>query len=160
MDDLILQAIEKCEGLPDGITLFLIAMLPMFGIRGGMAASYFLQTPVIKAVLFCVLGNFVPVPLIFVFGRCLKEIFKKYGIFRKAISKIEEKAEKNKGLIEKYGFWGIILFIALPLPGTGSYMGTFIASLSDMSAKRAFLAVICGMLLSGAIMGAIVNLLY
>lgn len=160
MEELVMQAIEKCSGLPDGLTLILISMMPMFGIRGGMAASYFLQTPVIKAVFFCVLGNFIPVPFIFLFGRFLKDRFKKYGIFKKTIAKIEEKAEKNKGMIEKYGFFGIILFIALPLPGTGSYMGTFIASLSSMTAKRAFSAVVCGMLLSGAVMGSLVSLFY
>ena len=76
MEELVKQAIEKCSGLPDGITLILISIMPMFGIRGGMAASYFLQTPILKAVLLCVFGNFIPVPFIFMFGRFLKDFFK------------------------------------------------------------------------------------
>lgn len=140
--------------------LMLISIFPFFGIRGGMIAAYFLQTPILLAISCCVLGNFIPTPFIFMFGRFLKDFFKRRKIFSKAIAKLEEKADKNKGLIDKYGFLGIILFIALPLPGTGAYMGTFIASLSSMDTKRVFTAVICGMLLSGSIMGILVSIFY
>ncbi len=159
MNELIKQAIARCSGLPDVLTLMLISVMPMFGIRGGMAASYFLQTPIVTAVLSCIAGNFIPVPFIFLFGRKLKDWMKEKHIFHNAISRLEQKAGENGGLIEKYGFWGIILFIALPLPGTGSYMGAFIASLSRLTVKKAMTAIVCGMLLSGIIMGVIVRIL-
>ena len=157
MKESILQIIERLRGLPDGLTLIIISILPMFGIRGGMTASYFLQIPVFKALFYCVLGNFIPVPFIFTFGRCLKDVFKRKHIFENAINSLEQKAGSRDALIKKYGFVGIVLFIALPLPGTGAYMGTFIASISNMAVKRAITAVICGMLLSGCIMAAIVS---
>ena len=142
--------------MPDSLILIVISILPMFGIRGGMTASYFLKTPLLKAAACCVFGNFIPVPFIFTFGRYIKEIFKRKHIFEKAITSLEQKAGSRDAIIKKYGFLGIILFIALPLPGTGSYMGTFIASLSNMTAKKAISAVICGMLLSSCIMAGII----
>ncbi|MBQ9519686.1 MAG: small multi-drug export protein, partial [Firmicutes bacterium] len=130
---------------------------PMFGIRGGMTASYFLRIHELNAVIYCVLGNFIPVPFIFAFGRFIKDIFKRKHIFENAITRLEKKSGDRDDLIKKYGFLGIVLFIALPLPGTGAYMGTFIASVSDMPVKKAVFAVICGMLLSACIMAAIVS---
>lgn len=159
MKESILQFVEQLRGLPDALTLIIISILPMFGIRGGMMAGYFLHTPVIKAVFYCIIGNFIPVPFIFAFGRCIKDIFKKRHIFENAITSLENKAGSRDALIKKYGFLGIVLFIALPLPGTGAYMGTFIASISSMTVKKAVTAVICGMLLSACIMAAIVSAL-
>ena len=158
MKETVLQAIEQLRGFPDELTLIIISILPMFGIRGGMTASYFLGTPVLKAALLCVFGNFIPVPFIFAFGRYLKDIFKKKHILENAIHKLEKNADKRDGLIKKYGFLGIVLFIALPLPGTGAYMGTFISSISSMTAKKAFAAVLCGMVCSALIMSALVSL--
>ena len=158
MKESVLQLLEHLRGLPDGPVLMIIAILPMFGIRGSMTASYFLHTPVLQAVFYCVLGNFIPVPFIFAFGRKLKDVFKRRHIFENAIQKLEKKADSHDALIKKYGFWGIVLFIALPLPGTGAYMGTFIASISRLTVKRALSAVICGMLLSGAIMAVMVSM--
>ncbi|MBQ6554215.1 MAG: small multi-drug export protein [Firmicutes bacterium] len=159
MNELIKQVIAQCSGLPDILTLMIISIMPMFGIRGGMIASYFLQTPVITAIFSCIAGNFIPVPFIFLFGRRLKGYMKQKHLFHNAIERLEQKADKNGALIEKYGFWGIILFIALPLPGTGSYMGAFIASVSRLSVRKAMTAIVCGMLLSGTIMGIIVRIL-
>ncbi len=158
MKESILQVVESLRGLPDGLVLMIISILPMFGIRGGMTASYFLETPVVKAVFYCIAGNFIPVPFIFAFGRKLKDIFKRKHIFEKAITSLEEKASRRDAMIKKYGFLGIVLFIALPLPGTGAYMGTFIASISSMTVKNAISAIICGMLLSGCIMAGLVSI--
>lgn len=159
MQELVLEAIEYCRNLPDSITLVIISIMPCFGIRGGMVASYFLQTPILKAIPLCIAGNFIPVPFIFAFGRFLKNFFKKNAFLKQKIERLEQKAAQKSGLIEKYGFWGIILFIALPLPGTGAYMGTLIASLSSvMSIKKSFAAIICGMLSSAIIMGGLLSL--
>ena len=157
MKDAVLHFLEMLRALPDGAALMIISVLPMFGIRGGMTASYFLHTPIPQAMFYCVTGNFIPVPFIFAFGRVVKDIFKKKHIFEKTIQKLEQKAGQNDEMIKKYGFLGIVLFIALPLPGTGAYMGTFIASLSRLGTASAIAAVICGMLLSSAIMALLIS---
>ena len=73
-------------------------------------------------------------------------------IFKKIVIWIENKVEKKKGQIEKYGFWGIVLFVGIPLPGTGAWTGSLIAAMLNMNKKKSFIAAALGVLIAGIIM--------
>ena len=80
---------------------------------------------------------------------------KNVKIFKKIVIWIENKVEKKKGQLEKYGFWGIVLFVGIPLPGTGAWTGSLIAAMLNMNKKKSFIAAALGVLIAGIIMSII-----
>lgn len=143
------------------LIIFLISMVPIVELRGAIpvAVGMGMQgTELFWAYVICVLGNMVPVPFIYLFARKIliwgKD--KKYiGIF---FTFCYNKGEKGgKKLQEKTGrglFIALMLFVGIPLPGTGAWTGTLAASFLDMDFKKSIIAVMCGVLIAGVIMGA------
>lgn len=134
------------------ITTFLISMVPVIELRGaipyatGMGLSPWIAIPV------AMIGNLVPIPFIIIF---IKKIFawmrKVSPKLNKVVDKMEAKAEKNKDKVLKYAFWGLTIFVAIPLPGTGAWTGALVAAMLDMPLKKAFPSVVLGVLIAGAI---------
>lgn len=143
------------------ILVFLISMVPLIELRGavpvGLSGLWGGSIPVIPLYLICILGNMLPVPIIFFFARKVLE----WGADKKIIGKVFtfflEKGEKaGKKLQEKAGkglYIALFLFVGIPLPGTGAWTGTLAASLLDMDFKKSIIAVMCGVVLAGIIMG-------
>ena len=134
------------------ITLIVISMTPILELRGGLIAAAVLDMNPILSFIICLLANIIPVPFILWF---ITPIFKKLKTIRKIdkfVEKLERKALKKKDQIEKYEFWGIMLFVGIPLPGTGAWTGSLIAALLDMNKKKSLIAVICGIFIAGIIM--------
>ncbi len=133
------------------MSVFFISMIPLIEERGGLIVARLLHIPMAKAVVLCVLGNIVPVPFILLF---LEKIFHWMANHHmgRIVEKMEEKAEKNRPKIEKYGFWGLMLFVGIPLPGTGAWTGCLVASVFDMDVKKASLSALLGILLAALIM--------
>jgi uncharacterized membrane protein len=143
------------------LIIFLISMVPIVELRGAIpvAVGMGMQgTELFWAYVICVLGNMVPVPFIFLFARKILIWGKDKKYIGKFFTFCYNKGEKGgKKLQEKTGrglFIALMLFVGIPLPGTGAWTGTLAASFLDMDFKKSIIAVMCGVLIAGVIMGA------
>ncbi len=132
--------------------VFLISMIPILELRGGLIVASLFQVEMWKAVAICMIGNIIPVPFILLLITPVFNWLKQTRIFRPMVEKLENKAMGKKDQIEKYQFWGLVLFVGIPLPGTGAWTGSLIAALLDMKFRKAFPAVIIGICMASAIM--------
>ena len=126
--------------------------MPILELRGGLLAASILGLDPIRSYIICIIGNLIPVPFILWFLDYVFEFMKKHNILKKFVLFCERKGYEKKGRIEKYGFWGLVLFVGIPLPGTGAWTGCLIATLLRMDRKKAFLATIIGVLMASIIM--------
>lgn len=134
------------------ITVFIISLMPILELRGGLIAASLLKIPPVPAYIVSIVGNLIPIPLILWFLDSIFGFMKKHKILVKFIDFCERKGNEKKGQIEKLGFWGLVLFIGVPLPGTGAWTGCLIATLLRMDKKKSFLAAILGVLMASVIM--------
>lgn len=132
-------------------SVFIVSMIPLIEERGGLLLARMLGIPMWRAILFCVAGNILPIPFILLF---IKKIFHWMADHHMSgvVEKMEDKAARNKPKIDKYGMWGLLLFVGIPLPGTGAWTGALVAALFDMDLKRASLSILGGILLAALIM--------
>ena len=144
------------------ILVFLISMVPLIELRGaipiGLSSLWGDSLPVIPLYLICIIANMLPVPFIYLFARKVLIWGKDKKIIGKFFKWCLEKGEKGgKKLQEKAGkgglFFALLLFVGIPLPGTGAWTGTLAASFLDMDFKKSVLAVVGGVALAGVIMG-------
>lgn len=137
--------------------IFFISMVPLIELRGAIPVSQGLGLPLIPSYIVCVIGNMLPVPIIYWFARKVLVWGADKPIIGKFFSFCLEKGEKGgKKLKEKAGrglFVALLLFVGIPVPGTGAWTGTLAASLLDMDFKSSITAVMLGVLLAGIIMG-------
>lgn len=132
--------------------VFLISMLPILELRGGLLAASLLKVPPVEAIPICVVGNIIPIPFILLFIKQIFKWLKNVRIFRPIIMKLEEKAMGKSDQIQKYEFWGLVAFVGIPLPGTGAWTGALIASLLGIDIKRSSGAILSGIALATVIM--------
>ena len=131
---------------------FLISMVPVIELRGaipiGVGAG--LSPPV--AIGVSIVGNLVPVPFIIIF---IKKIFAWLRTVSKKldglVTRLEKRAEAKSGTVQRYAFWGLFILVAIPLPGTGAWTGALVAAMLEMPLKKAFPAILLGVLGAGAI---------
>lgn len=137
--------------------VFLISMVPIIELRGGIPIGVGLGMPWYVNYLLCVAGNLLPVPFILLFIRALLRAMhnSKVGFFRKIALFVEEKAQKHTDRVMKYTSLGLFLFVAIPLPGTGAWTGALVAATLDMRMRYALPSIIAGVLCAGAIMTGI-----
>jgi uncharacterized membrane protein len=141
-------------GTAKELIIFIISMIPILELRGGLLAAgpAFLDVPMWRAIPICIIGNLIPVPFILLFITKIFDWLKKTSLFRPMVEKLENRAMDKKEQIEKYEFWGLMLFVGIPLPGTGAWTGSLIASMLGIRFRKAFPAVILGILLASVIM--------
>ena len=132
--------------------VFIISLFPILELRGGILASSLLDVTMWKGILISAVGNILPIPFILFFIKKIFTAMKKTKLLRPLVEKMENKAMKKRDQIEKYEFWGLVLFVGIPLPGTGAWTGTLAASILDMDFKSTIIAVMLGVLLAGIIM--------
>ena len=139
------------------VIVFLISMVPILELRGGLLAAgpAFLDIPILRAVPICIVGNIIPVPFILLMIRWIFKIMRKNKSLGRLVDKLENKAMSKKDQIEKYGFWGLVLFVGIPLPGTGAWTGSLNAALLGMKFKKAFPAVVIGIIVATVIMSVL-----
>lgn len=117
------------ENMPSFLTpeaaVFLISMVPILELRGGLLLATVLKIPMLQAVIACVIGNIIPIPFILLFIRQIFKWLKKTKLFRPLIEKLENRAMGKSDKIKKYEFWGLVLFVGIPLPGTGAWTRRF-----------------------------------
>ncbi len=141
--------------IPEELVAFVISLFPVLECRGGMIAARLMEIPFVTAFLLCYLGNMVPIPFILLFIKKIFEFLRRFSFFEKIISKFEAKAEKNADKILRYKSWGLLIFVAVPLPGTGGWTGALMAALLDIPFKRALPVIALGVLIAGFIMSAL-----
>ena len=137
------------------ITIFIVSLLPLIELRGGLIAAALLNVNFIKAFLICYIANILPIPFILWLIKFVLNWMGKTNLFKGIVKWLDEKVEKKKGQIEKYGYYGILLFVGIPLPGTGAWTGALIATMLDMNKKKSFIFIALGVLLAGIIMSII-----
>ena len=151
--NLIMETLRNT--IPNELIAFAISVFPVLEIRGGMIAARLLEIPFLKAFLFCYIGNMLPIPFIILFIRKIFEFLRRFDFFKKIITKLEAKTEKNKEKVLKYKSWGLLIFVAIPLPGTGGWTGALMAALLDIRIKRSLPIIALGVLIAGLIMSLI-----
>ena len=141
------------------MVIFIISMIPILELRGGLLAASLLNISMVKAIPICILGNIIPIPFILLFIKQIFKWLKKTKIFRGLIIKMENRAMGKSDQIKRYEFLGLLLFVGIPLPGTGAWTGALIASLLEVDIKKSSIAILCGLFMASVIM-YIVCLLY
>ena len=122
--------------------------MPILELRGGLLAASLLKIPEIEAIPISIIGNILPIPFILLFIKHIFKWMKKINLFRGLIEKLEKRAMSKSDKIQKYEFVGLMLFVGIPLPGTGA----LIASLLGIDIKKSSLAILCGILIATVIM--------
>lgn len=144
---------------PHKLIVFVVSMLPLVELRGGLILAPLFEIEIWKAVPICLLGNLIPIPFILLFITPIFDWMKKTKLFRPLVEKLENKARGKSEKIKKGEFWGLLLFVGIPLPGTGAWTGALIACMLGLNKKKAFLAIVCGVLLAAVIMCTITYLI-
>jgi uncharacterized membrane protein len=138
------------------LIVLLISMVPLIELRAAVPYSIAMGLPTLQAYIVCIVGNMVPVPIIFLFARKVLEWGKDKKIIGKFFTFCLEKGhkggEKLKATAGRGLFVALLLFVGIPLPGTGAWTGTLAASLLDMNFKETVIAVLAGVLFAGVIM--------
>ncbi len=142
--------------MKDILLTFLVAMVPVVELRGAIPFGVVRGLNLWTAIIASILGNLIPVPFIILF---IRKIFawmrahmpKLDGL----VIRMEKKAEKNRAAVEKYAFWGLVILVAIPLPGTGAWTGALVAAMMEMRLKRAFPAIAIGVAIAGVIVSVI-----
>lgn len=138
--------------IPKELIVFIISMLPVLELRGGMVAASLLDVDLIKALIICYFGNILPIPFILLFIRRIFKFLKRFKVTRGLIEKLEIRSMRKKERVLRWRNWGLLLFVALPLPGTGGWTGALIAALLDMRIKTSFPLIAMGILIADLIM--------
>ena len=159
-ESLVHSFLNMFSGLTDlkfgkELIVFIISLMPILEIRGGLIAATLLGLKIFPAFIICLIGNLLPIPFILWFITPIFNWLKKTKYMSKVVNKIENKALKKKDKIEKAEFIGLLLFVGIPLPGTGGWMGSLIAAMINMDKKKALLAITCGVLMAGFIVGTL-----
>lgn len=142
--------------MKDILLTFFVAMVPVVELRGAIPFGVVRGLNLWTAIIASVLGNLVPVPFIILFIRRIFAWMRAHmpkldGL----VTRMEKKAEKNRAAVEKYAFWGLAILVAIPLPGTGAWTGALVAAMMEMRLKRAFPAIVIGVVIAGVIVSVV-----
>lgn len=139
------------------LIIFFVSMIPLIELRGAIVYAVGFDLPLLPSYIICILGNMLPVPIIFLFARKVLEWGADKPVIGKFFTFCLEKGHKGGAkLQEKAGrglFVALLLFVGIPIPGTGAWTGTLAASLLDMDFKSSVMAVLLGVIMAGVIMG-------
>ena len=135
------------------MVIFIISMIPIVELRGALlVAGPILGVPGVEAIPLSIIGNIVPVPFILLLITPIFAWMKGTKKLKPLVEKLEARAMSKKDQIEKYEFWGLVLFVGIPLPGTGAWTGSLIAALLGIKFKKAFPAIMLGICMATVIM--------
>ncbi len=139
-------------GIPHQLITALISMIPLLELRGSILVAGLLKLPLIQTYIAAVIGNMIPIPFILLFIEKIFNWMKTVKSISKIPIKLEEKVMRKSEQIEKYGYLGLFLFVAIPLPGTGAWTGSLLAVLLGLNRKKSLFFVFLGVLTAGLIM--------
>ena len=135
--------------------VFLVSLMPILECRGGLIVASLLGVNIVEAIPICVIGNFLPIPFILLFIKRIFKWLKNFGPTEKLVTKLENRAMNKSDALANGEFIGLMLFVGIPLPGTGGWTGSLIAALLDVDFKKALVAEILGILIATVIMSIV-----
>ncbi len=137
------------------ITLFW-SMVPVIELRGAIPIGTAMGIDLWLAIVIAIVGNMLPVPFIIIFIRKIFEWMRsKSKKLDKIVAVMEAKAEKNRAVVDRYKFWGLVILVAIPLPGTGAWTGALVAAMMEMRLKDAVPAIFLGVIIAGMIVATV-----
>lgn len=142
--------------IPDELIVFIISMLPIVELRGGMFAAKLFEIDFLKAFVICYAGNMLPVPFILLFIRRVFRFLKNKKGFSGLIKKLEEKTYVRSEKALRWKGLGLLFFVAVPIPGTGGWTGSLIAALLEMRLRVSFPVIALGVFIADLIMGGLI----
>lgn len=140
------------DKIPEELIVFIVSLLPILELRGGIIAAKLLGVELIPAFIISYIANMVPIPFILLFIRRVFQFLRDKPVFGKIIKKLELRSEKKSDTVKKYGIWGLLIFVAIPLPGTGGWTGALIAALMNMPVRKSTGVIALGVIIAGVIM--------
>lgn len=152
MNTLINFFIDIFGGLGKELIVFIISLFPILELRGGLIAASLLNVDFYTAFLISFVGNILPIPFILWLIEWIFDLLRKWKPTKKLVTKLEKKGLSKREQIDKYGYLGLLLFVGIPLPGTGAWTGALLASLLKLNRKKSFLVITLGVLMAGIIM--------
>ena len=152
MDFLVNFFIDLFGGISKEVIAFIISLMPILELRGGMIAAFALKIEYLTALCICILGNILPIPFVLLLLNYILNLFGKWKVTKKIVDWLEEKVESKREQIDKYGYWGLILFVGIPLPGTGAWTGALLAVMLGLDRKKSFICILLGVVMAAAIM--------
>lgn len=136
--------------------VFLASMVPVFELRASIPLGLACGMPLWAVFIVAVIGNMIPVPFIILFIKKIFEWMKQKSKFLGNLAmKMEAKAAKHEDLIKKYASIGLLILVAIPLPGTGAWTGSLVAAMFDIELKKAVPIILCGVIIAGVIVSLI-----
>ena len=151
MDFLVEFFIDLFGGVSKDVIIFIISLMPILELRGGLLAASLLNIEFVRAAIICVVGNVLPIPIVLLFLKFVLNLFEKWNVTKKIVNWLERKVEEKREQIDKYGYWGLILFVGIPLPGTGAWTGALLAVMLGLDRKKSFVCILLGVLLAAII---------
>ncbi len=131
------------------VEVLLVSAMPFSELRGGIPLGIYLGLPPIEAFLLAVIGNLLPIPFLLLFLERMERIALSQKTLARLYVKVVERVEKRKDVIERYGYLGLLMFVAIPLPMTGAWSGTLLAFLLRLNKAKSFIFIAMGVLLAG-----------
>lgn len=157
MTDALIEWYNNSLGqfLPKELFVFLVSMVPLVELRGGVVIAKLLGIKLLKANLICIIGNIVPIPFILLFIKKIFAFMKKHNLMKGFVEWLEKRAtNKSKGA-DRGEFLFLLLFVGVPIPGTGAWMGSLVAALFNFDIKKASIAIFLGIVLAAIIMSIV-----
>lgn len=142
----------QTHGIPAELVIFIISVVPVLELRGGLIAAALLGVHWYIALPICFLGNMLPIPFVLLFIRKIFNFLKRNRRLRGIIEKFEAKTARKSKKIERGWLLGLMTFVAIPLPGTGAWTGALAADLFHLPLRRSLPVIALGVLIAGAIM--------
>lgn len=152
MEGLVEFFIELFGGINKELVIFIISLMPILELRGGLLAATLLDVEFVRAAIICILGNVLPIPFVLLFLKYILKILAKWKFTTKIVNWLEKKVHDKREQIDKYGYFGLVLFVGIPLPGTGAWTGALLAVMLDLNRKKSFICILLGVLMAAVIM--------
>lgn len=149
------QLVEFFRGIPDWISLIAISVLPIIELRGGIIAAKLMGIAFLRAFPICIIGNILPIPFVLLLLDKIFALLRKFKFTSKFMAFLDRKVEKNRDKVERYGWIGLVLFVGIPLPGTGAWTGALIANALKMPIKKSLPSICLGVLCAAIIMSIV-----
>lgn len=151
MDGFAQNLFDALSGLGPQIAVLLISMVPIVELRLAIPIGCIAGLPFWQCFLLACIGNLLPVPIIYYLLRPIFAWLKRTRLFRNVTEKLERKILSQSEKVTRYEMLGLVLFVGIPLPGTGAWTGTGVAALLELKPKKTFISVVLGVLLAGLI---------
>ena len=152
MENLVQILTELLGGLGKEVIVFIISMLPILELRGGLIAATLLGVDFLPGYIVSIIGNVLPIPIVLLFLEKIFDFLRKFKNTKKLVMKLEKRILSKKEQIEKFGYLGLLLFVGIPLTGTGAWTGSALAVLLHLDKKKSFVYIFLGVVLASIIM--------